>query len=286
MLSQKEYEVIIKSLQKGLSINQIITIFEKQKHITNIDMALNIITSSDKFKSSKLEVVQLKHPDDIPFPQELNPQGINKTLVIIDDCTIIKSINLTQLYVYGRPLNINTIHLSQKYTKVLCTIRENCNVFVLFKQTVKAIKDFIYKEIGDQFENDIEMKNIFHTNIKDKHDFVLYNKEEGKWYNKNLELINSGMGFKDLYKDEASYAEAKARAYKAEQENRKSNNDREHFTSALYESTSEVFKPLTNNQDKLLKEKQNIVKEISDLSNILKAMKEEPKEENKIKKEE
>ena len=31
-LSQKEYEVIIKSLQIGLSINKIRTIFEEQKH--------------------------------------------------------------------------------------------------------------------------------------------------------------------------------------------------------------------------------------------------------------
>ena len=100
------------------------------------------------------------------------------------------------------------------------------------------------------------MKNFFHANIKDKHDFVLYNKEEGKWYNKNLELINKGMGFKDLYKDKASYAEAQARAFKAEQENRKIINDREHFTSPLYESTSEVFTPLTNNQDSSLKEEQ------------------------------
>ena len=86
------------------------------------------------------------------------------------------------------------------------------------------------------------------------------------------------MGVKDLYKDEASYAEAQARAYKAEQENHKIINDRERFTSALYESTSEVFKQLTNNKDKSLKEKQNIVKELSDLSKSLKAMKEEPKE--------
>ena len=46
-LSQKEYEVIIKSLQKGLSINQIITIFKQQKHITDIDNALDIIISND-----------------------------------------------------------------------------------------------------------------------------------------------------------------------------------------------------------------------------------------------
>ena len=112
----------------------------------------------------------------------MNPNGVKKTLVIIDDCTIIKFINLTQFYVYGRPLNNYTIYLSQKYTKVPCTIKENCNVFVLFKQTVKAIKDFIYKEINDPFENDIEMNNFFHTNIKDTHDFIFYNKDEGKWY--------------------------------------------------------------------------------------------------------
>ena len=255
VLSQKEYEVIIKSLQKRLSINQIRTIFEEQNHITNIDMELDIITSNDKFKSSKLEVVQLKHSDDIPLFQELNLNGVKQTLVIIDNCTIINSVNPTQLYVYGRPLNINTIYLSQKYTNVPCTIREICNVFVLFKQTVKAIKDFIYKEIGDQFENDIEQTNFFHANINDTHDFVLYIIEEGKWYDKTLSLItlqpiNSGMEINELYTDEHSYAEAKARAYKAEQENRKIINDREHFTSALYKSTSEVFKPLTNNQNK------------------------------------
>ena len=245
-------------------------------------MALDIITLNGKFKSSKLEVVEFKHPDDIPLPQELNPQGINKTLVIIYDCTIINSVNPTQLYVYGRPLNINTIYLSQKYTKVQCTIRENYNVFLLFKQTGKSIQDFIYKEIGDQFENDTEMKNFFHINVKDKHDFVSYNKEEGKWYDTTLspitlKPINSGIKFRQLYPDEQSYAEAKATAYKADQENRKIINDREHFTSAVYESTSKVFKPLTNNQYKLLIEEQNIVKEISDLSKSLKAMKEEPK---------
>ena len=134
-----------------MSINQIRTIFEEQKHITNIDSALDIITLNDNIKSSKLEVVELEHPDDIPLLNKLNPRGNKKTLVIIDDCTIINSVNLTQLFVFGRPLNINPIYLSQKQTKFPCTIRENCNVVVLFKQTVRAINDFIYKEIDDQF---------------------------------------------------------------------------------------------------------------------------------------
>ena len=129
---QKEHDVIIKSLQKRLSINQVKTIFEEQKSITDIDNALDIITSNDKFKRTDLEVQIFNHSDLFPFPNKLNPQGINKILVIIDDCTIINSVNPTQLFVSGRPLNINTIYLSQKYTKVPATIRENCNVFILF----------------------------------------------------------------------------------------------------------------------------------------------------------
>ena len=73
------------------------------------------------------------------------------------------------------------------------------------------------------------------------------------------------MGFRQLYPDEQSYAEAKAKAFKVEQENRKIINDREYFTSALYKSTSKVFKPLTKKQDESLNKEQNIVKEISDL---------------------
>ena len=122
-LSQKQYEVIIKSFQKGLSINQIRTLFEQQKQITNIDSALDIITSNDKFKSSKLKVVEFKHPDHILLPNELNPRKVKRILVIIDYCTIINSDNPTHSFVFGKPLNINTIYLSQKYTKVPCTIR-------------------------------------------------------------------------------------------------------------------------------------------------------------------
>ena len=71
--SQKDYDVIIKSLQKGLSINQVKTIFEEQKSITDIDNAFDIITSNDKFKRTDLEVQIFNHPDLLPLPNELNP---------------------------------------------------------------------------------------------------------------------------------------------------------------------------------------------------------------------
>ena len=118
-LSQKEYDVIIKSLQNGLNINQIKTIFEEQNSISDIDNALDIITSNVKFKRTELEVQIFNYPDLLLFLNELNFQGIKKTLVIIDDYTIINSVNPTQLFVYCRPLNIYTIYLSQDILKFL-----------------------------------------------------------------------------------------------------------------------------------------------------------------------
>ena len=59
--------------------------------------------------------------------------------------------------------------------------------------------------------------------------------------------------------DQQSYLEAKARAYKAEQANRKTINDLQHFSSALLERTSEVFKPLTTIQNKSLEQEKEIV---------------------------
>ena len=106
-------------------------------------------------------MIEFKSPNDIPLLQELNPQEHKRILVIIDDCTIINSVKPTQLFVNGRPSNINTIYLLQKYTKVPCTIRDNCNVFVCFNQNTRTIKDCIYREIGDHFENDKEMLNFF-----------------------------------------------------------------------------------------------------------------------------
>ena len=50
--------------------------------------------------------------------------------------------------------------------------------------------------------------------------------------------------------EQQNYLDAKAKAYKAEQANQKTINDLRHFSSALLERTSEVFKPITTNQNK------------------------------------
>ena len=55
------------------------------------------------------------------------------------------------------------------------------------------------------------------------------------------------MRFKEnqsLYQNQQSYLEVKATSYKAKQTNRKTINDLQHFSSAILERTTEVFKML------------------------------------------
>ena len=166
-LDQIEYDVIIKSLQKGLSINQIRTIFEQQQHITDINIALDIISNNKNFKPSKLEVTVYEKPDDIPLPQELNPNGHKRILFIIDDCTIINSVKPTQLFVYGRPLNINKIYLSKNILK-FHVLLERIVMYLYFLNKILELKYFIFRKVCDQFEKDTKIESFFKMNIKAK----------------------------------------------------------------------------------------------------------------------
>ena len=77
----------------------------------------------------------------------------------------------------------------------------------------------------------------------------------------NLKHINNGNGLKErqiLYLDQRSYLQTKAKAYKAEQANRKTINDLQHFSSALLERTSQVFKPFTTIQNKTLEQEKQM----------------------------
>ena len=90
----------------------------------------------------------------------------------------------------------------------------------------------------------------------------------------DLKPINNGMGFNE----QQSYLEAKAKAYNAEQANRKTINDLQHFSSALLERTSEVFKPLTTIQNKSLEQEKEIVTQLKNAQIIdpLKAIENKP----------
>ena len=67
---------------------------------------------------------------------------------------------------------------------------ENCNAFVFSEQNTRTIKDFIFREVWDQFKKDTEIERFFTKSIIANNDFILYNKDEGKWYNRTLSRLH------------------------------------------------------------------------------------------------
>ena len=94
--------------------------------------------------------------------------------------------------------------------------------------------------------------------IINKHDFIMFNKDDCKWFSNNLKPINSGMGLNE----QQSYLEAKTKAYKVEMAKRITINDLQHFSSALLQRISEIFKPLTTIKNKSLQQEKEIVTQL------------------------
>ena len=101
-------------------------------------------------------------PESLPNPS--NPDKL-KVLVLIDDCTVSQQKQVLKYFIYGRPININCIFLAQKYSKINLTIRENTNVWILFDQGIKAIKNHMFNEIGNAFDSDNDMVDFYKQNV-------------------------------------------------------------------------------------------------------------------------
>ena len=177
-LQQPEYQIIIKAFNANLNKQQVLNLFTYQMEIKDIDKAL-IKLKQDK---GPIHVIVYNHPEELPNPEDLNPTRNGRVLVVIADCSIIKSDTPIKYFSYARPLNINLFYLSQTYAKVPKFIRENTNLFFLFKINNRTIKDVVFNEIGNAFESDHKMISFFNNHIHTKHDFVIYNKDSDKWY--------------------------------------------------------------------------------------------------------
>ena len=124
-LQQPEYQIIIKAFNANLNKQQILNLFTYQKDIKDIDKALKTLEQEKK----SISVIVYNHPKELRNLEDLNPTRKKKVLVVIDDCSIIKSDTPTKYFSYARPLDINLFYLSQTYAKVPKFIRENTNLF-------------------------------------------------------------------------------------------------------------------------------------------------------------
>ena len=164
-LYQDEYQFIIKSFKNGLDKHHILKYFEHQNELQNIaiDIIIKQIANrlSEKQKT-KIKVETYDKPELLPNPS--NPDKL-KVLVLIDDCTVLQQNQVLKYFTFGRPININCIFLAQKYSKINLTIRENTNVWILFDQGIKAIKNHMFIEIGNAFNNSNDMVDFYKRSI-------------------------------------------------------------------------------------------------------------------------
>lgn len=208
--SQKEYQIFIKALNNGLDLGDIEQLFLNQDEIEDVDKEIEAIAAIKKeetgetiehiFKMNQMNqntlntsrdeeiepmVTIYKDPELMPSPEELRQQFGPKTkiLVVVDDCMQRKQGSIESLFIYGRPLGIQTIYLTQSFFETdKNSIRGNCNAFIFFETSMTDLKNS-YEQVGARgFECLEDYKNYARRAWSDDHGYFfvdLAKKKEG-----------------------------------------------------------------------------------------------------------
>lgn len=141
-LHQREYKILRKGLEHGLSKGQISNIFENQDDVARkMNPEKLIQTYIDQGGTANGNIKANFYNEcssEIPDPTELNEK--EKNLLILDDCLLEKQTKAEAYYTRGRHNNCDTFYISQNYFRLpRQTIRENSNLVILFPQDAKNV---------------------------------------------------------------------------------------------------------------------------------------------------
>lgn len=151
-VQQASYQVLIKSINAGLTPSQILGLYAKQNEIKDYNKAITYIANALKLIPTR-KVIANDKPEEILNPEDLAKEAMKewksvgqmqrkdfdkppKTIVVIDDAICSKQAAINRMFVYGRTYGINVVYLSQAFfaTKKNET-RTNVNVFILYRQS-------------------------------------------------------------------------------------------------------------------------------------------------------
>ena len=196
-LHQREYQIIRKGFEYGLSKQQLTNIFQHKDVI------------GEEFRTDPLKLIEdyIQHGgvakgtiksyffDDckqIPDPSELNANA--KNLLILDDCLLEKQNKAESYYTRGRHNNCDTFYISQNYFRLpRQTIRENANFIMLFPQDNKNIAHIYADHCSNDMDID-EFKQLCHRVWEQEalYNFVtidLTSTKSNEKYRQNLETF-------------------------------------------------------------------------------------------------
>ena len=190
-LHQKEYQVMKKALDLGLTKQQINNIFKNQEEFEKIKASpLEVIEDYNGYRKSEIKVEFYGDCSMIPDPTQLCID--EKNLLILDDCFLGPQNKAEAYYTRGRQNNCDTFYISQSYFRLpRHTIRENMNFLVLFPQDVKNLSH-IYADHCDGDMTLTEFKSFCRKVWSTDHHFVVIDltSEKGKGkYRKNFDTF-------------------------------------------------------------------------------------------------
>ena len=145
-LHQSEYKVLNVGFSNGFSKNQVRTLFEQQAKLRKHYHG-GIDEYIDRYKGPRkggIDAQFLDNVEDIPDPKDHDPEC--KTLLVLDDIMLGPQNQAEAYYTRGRHNNVDSIYISQNYFRLpRQTVRENANLFMIFKQDAKNMSH-IYQD--------------------------------------------------------------------------------------------------------------------------------------------
>ena len=143
-LHQREYIVLKKCLEAGLSKEQISNLFHNQEHVNSVEEVIAEFIEGGGVAKGGIKAEFYNDCKLIPDPSDLNEA--DKNLMIFDDCLLEKQNKAQSYYTRGRHSNCDCFYISQNYFKLdRQTVRENSNFIILFPQSEKNL-DHIHRD--------------------------------------------------------------------------------------------------------------------------------------------
>ena len=190
-LHHREYQILKKGFENGLSKKQVRNIFLHQNVLACAN--LSPLRAIDEFDGNRDGCVKAEFYNDcttIPDPEDLNAG--EKDLLILDDFFLGKQNKAEAYYTRGRQNNCDTFNISENYFRLpRQTSRENANLIIPFPQDAKNLIHIHADHCDDDMS--IEIFKKFCRNVwKVKHNFETINLTSGKLngkYRKNLDCF-------------------------------------------------------------------------------------------------
>ena len=187
-LHQPEYKVLQDGFNKGLSKNQIRTLFRKQREVMQGGGIDNVLSTVYNQKGG-IDAAFFNDVDMIPDPTEHDASRRN--LLVLDDIMLGPQNKVEAYFTRGRHNNVDVIYITQSYFRLpRQSIRENANIFVFFPQDGKNLSHIFNDHCsGDGISFDLFSMMCNDWWRQDKHNFITIDLSrpvnDGK-YRKNL----------------------------------------------------------------------------------------------------